>query len=524
MRQSVVIIGAGPGGLASALLLAKAGLDVRIIEKRERVGGRTSAIEAEGFRFDVGPTFFLYPQVLREIFSAVGRDLDHEVPMRRLDPQYRLVFGSGGELNATPNVALMKEEIAKLNPDDANHFERYLSDNARKLQLFKPILQSPFAKLTDMVRSDLLKSVTMLRPTKSVDGDLQSYFSDERVRLAFSFQSKYLGMSPFKCPSLFTILSYLEYAHGVWHPIGGCSAVMEAMARVAGELGVRIHLSESVEGIEFAGRRAKAVRTQRSMYHCDALVINSDFAHTMQKLVPDQLRRRWTNQKLATKKFSCSTFMMYLGVQGLDQQLAHHNIYLSKNYHQNLDDIERLHVLSDDPSVYVQNAGVTDDTLAPKGMSTLYVLSPVTHQSNYVDWSRDGRTFHDFRAKVLHQVARLGVRDVEKRIVFEKAITPDDWRDDYAIHLGATFNLAHNLGQMLHLRPNNRFEDLQSVYLVGGGTHPGSGLPVIFESARITSRLLTDDLGVKHTAHHHNPLQPDASILNPAPAYATVRN
>lgn len=523
MKKNVVIIGAGPGGLASALLLAQSGMDVHLIERRNRVGGRTSAMEAHGFRFDVGPTFFLYPQVLQEVFAAVGRDLHKEVPMRRLDPQYRLVFGAGGSLEATADVARMKQAIAQLSPTDAENFERYLSDNARKLALFKPILQSPFSRLMDLFRLDLLKSVPMLRPHKSVDRDLGSYFSDERVRLAFSFQSKYLGMSPFKCPSLFTILSYLEYAHGVWHPTGGCSAVMQAMARIAADMGVHFHLEETVQSIDFKGRQAVGVRTNRNQYRCDALVINADFAHTMRKLVPDSLRRRWTDRKIAQKKFSCSTFMLYLGVDGLDRHVAHHNIYLSKDYRQNLDDIERLHVLSEDPSIYVQNAGITDDTLAPQGMSTLYVLAPVTHQSPYVDWSRSGQTYHNFRAKVLRQIEKLGVEDVEKRIRFEKTITPDDWREDYAIHLGATFNLAHRLDQMLHRRPNNRFEDLEGVYLVGGGTHPGSGLPVIFESARITSRLLAQDLDAQ--LDHHPAPQPPRPVLHPtpAPAYATLR-
>ncbi len=227
----VVIVGAGPGGLASAMLLARSGVDVTIVESRSTVGGRTSTIEREGFRFDTGPTFFLYPRVLEEIFSVAGRNLQKEAPMVRLDPQYRLVFGSGGELLATPDVPRMEQAIAKLCPGDAQRFHNFLRDNRVKLERFIPFLESPFESWRDLAKLSMLKMLPLLKPWRSLDGDLRNYFHDERIRLGFSFQSKYLGMSPFTCPSLFSILSFLEYEHGVFHPIGGCGAITRAMAR-----------------------------------------------------------------------------------------------------------------------------------------------------------------------------------------------------------------------------------------------------------------------------------------------------
>jgi phytoene desaturase len=210
MAKRVVIVGAGPGGLASALLLAQAGLDVTIVERLPRVGGRTSAIAAGGFRFDLGPTFFLFPLSLRRIFSAIGRNLDREVELVRLDPQYHLVFGEGGELFATPNVRRMQEQIAKLSPSDAEQFPRFLADNRKKLSRFQYVLENPFAGWRSMLSWPLIKMLPLLRPWNSLDSELGRYFRDPRVRLAFSFQSKYLGMSPFQCPSLFSILSFLE--------------------------------------------------------------------------------------------------------------------------------------------------------------------------------------------------------------------------------------------------------------------------------------------------------------------------
>ena len=495
MVERVLIVGAGPGGLAAAMLLARAGLSVQVIERQPHVGGRTATLEGDGFRFDVGPTFFLYPRVLEEIFAAVGRNLHDEVKLVRLDPQYHLVFGGGGELLATPNVQRMENAIAELSPDDAPNFRRFLEDNRAKLASFRDILERPFLGLRDLFSTSLLKALPMLRPWLSLDGELARYFRDPRLRLAFSFQSKYLGMSPFNCPSLFSILSFLEYEHGVFHPVGGCGAVTAAMARVARDLGVTISLGEDVQEILFEGRRAVGVRTARGEHRAEALVVNADFARAMTRLVPDNLRRRWTNRRIEKKRFSCSTFMLYLGIEGRYDNLAHHTIYMAKDYTRNLDDIEKRHVLSDDPSFYVQNACVTDPALAPPGHSTLYVLTPVTHRHANVDWTIERQRY---RALVLRQLTKIGIEDIENRICWEQTVTPADWEHDQQIYRGATFNLSHSLNQMLHLRPRNRFEDLDGVYLVGGGTHPGSGLPVIFESARITARLLLQDAGRRH--------------------------
>ncbi len=512
MSKNVIIVGAGPGGLASAILLAAAGVKVKVLERLPTIGGRTSAIEADGFRFDLGPTFFLYPRVLEEIFAAAGTSLREEVKMVRLDPQYRIMFGEGGELNATPDIARMEQQIATIAPDDAPGFRRFLDENRSKLQRMEPCLETPFLGWQDLINVRLLKMLPMLRPHQSIDTYLSRFFRDPRIRLAFSFQSKYLGMSPFRCPSLFSILSFLEYEYGVFHPIGGCAAVTAAMARVAERLGVEIRTDAPVEEVLFEGRRATGVRTAAGDEKAAAIVMNADFARAMQRLVPDRLRRCWTDRKIARKKFSCSTFMMYLGVEG-EFDLPHHTIHIAADYARNLDEVENQHVLSEDPSFYVQNACVTDPTLAPRGMSALYVLAPVTHQHPNVDWSQARALF---RTKMLRQIAKAGFTDVERRIRFERVITPDDWDQKYEIHQGATFNLAHTLDQMLHLRPHNRFEDVDGIYLVGGGTHPGSGLPVIFESARISTRLLLAELGLAPTTKAARTPQPAPLILEPA--------
>ena len=494
LHKRVIVVGAGPGGLASAMLLAASGVEVTIVEKRDHVGGRTSTFERDGFRFDYGPTFFLYPRVLSEIFSASGYSLEREVPMMRLDPQYRLIFGQGGELLATGDHARMEAAVAKLCPADAKNFQRFMRDNREKLQRFLPFLESPFESWRDLAKPEMLKLLPILAPWRSLDAELKKYFSDERIRLGFSFQSKYLGMSPFRCPGLFSILSFLEYEYGVFHPIGGCGAITRAMARICEEMGVTILCNEAVEEITFEGRKATGVKTRRRELQADAVIMNAEFAEAARKLIPQRLRSRWSNDAIANKDHSCSTFMLYMGIEGRYDEVSHHTIYLAKDYRGNLHDIEKGHTLSSDPSIYVQNASVSDDTLAPAGMSSLYVLAPVTHACGGVDWKRDALPF---RERVLDQMANIGMGDVRERIRTERILTPANWAAEFALHKGSTFSMAHSLQQMLHLRPHNRFEETDGVYLAGGGTHPGSGLPVIFESARISAKLMLDDMGVK---------------------------
>lgn len=494
-RPRVSIVGAGPGGLASAMILAANGARVTVFERDSVVGGRTRTVEAPGgYRFDIGPTFFLYPRILREIFALCGADFDREVDLIRLDPQYRLVFEGSNPvtIDASPDMARMEAEIAKLNPADAKGLRSFMADNRTKLEAFRPVLERPFHGLMTYLAPEVMNGLRYLRPWASLDTDLKRHFSDPRTRLAFTFQSKYLGMSPFRCPSMFSILSFLEYEHGIFHPRGGCGAVSEAMARVARNLGVEIRLDAKVDRLVFDGKRASGVEVGGERHAADAVVVNADFAHAIPGLMPEDLRPQWPDAKIGKARYSCSTFMLYLGIEGpLD--LAHHTVLLAEDYERNLQQIESG-VVPENPSLYVQAAAGTDPSLAPPGHSTLYMLVPVPNLHGGQDWAAETQRY---RRIALDRLKALGLHDLESRIRYERIVTPQDWQDSYSVGYGATFNLAHNVRQMMHFRPRNRFGKAEGVYLVGGGTHPGSGLPVIYEGARISSRLLMEDLGMR---------------------------
>ncbi|RYI97935.1 MAG: phytoene desaturase, partial [Acetobacteraceae bacterium] len=261
-------------------------------------------------------------------------------------------------------------------------------------------------------------------------------------------------------------------------------------------LGVDIRLNSPVDQVTFKGRRAVGVDAGGAHHAADAVVVNADFAHSMPKLVPDALRKHWPDQKIKAARYSCSTFMLYLGIEGSLPDLAHHTVLLSEEYRKNIHQIETGEI-PDVPSLYVHNPSVTDPGMAPPGHSSLYVLVPVPNmrdaEAHGFDWEVEAKRY---RRLALDRLKILGLHDIESRIRYERVVTPREWRDEYAVGFGATFNLSHDLGQMLCFRPRNRFSDLDRLYLVGGGTHPGSGLPVIYEGARITTGLLARDLGL----------------------------
>ena len=491
---NVAIIGAGPGGLASALLLAKSGVNVTVFERSSAVGGRNKVFDRDGFKFDLGPTFFHYPEVIEDIFKAIGMDAHDELNLHKLDLNYRLIFGKGGQLDCTSDLEQMTERIRELSGDsNAEAFKRYVVDNRRKLAKSKACLQEPWYGPSDLLSKRAMRVAGVLRPQRSVAGDLMKLFDDDRRMLAMSFQTKYLGMSPFNCPSLFTMLAFLEYEYGIFHPMGGLGSVSERMASIAKDLGVTFRMNEAVESVIMDGKTIKGVRTAEGEFMADRVIMNADFANGMTQLFPDKVRKKWNNKKLDKKKYSCSTFMLYLGVDRTYNDLPHHQIYASANYEQNLEDIEKHHKITwDDPSVYVQNACVTDPQLAPEGCSTVYALVPVSHMHENIDWSKEKDAYRD---RILDQIeSKLGFENLRDHIVTEMVITPEDWGDH--CYRGAVFNLAHGLDQMLWRRPKNQFDEINNLYLVGGGTHPGSGLPVIYESARISSKLLLDSLGI----------------------------
>ena len=495
MRKKIVIIGAGPGGLTAGMLLAHRGFEVHLFEKENVVGGRNAAITTEGFSFDIGPTFLMMKFILDEVFRDTKRKSSDYLEFIKLSPMYRLFF-KDKTIDMVDDQQKMRELIIKHFPGNEQGYEKFLQREKIRYDKMYPCLQQPYLTVQSMWNQDLLKAYPHLSLHKSMYNVLADYFKDEYLRIAFTFQSKYLGMSPWNCPAAFMIIPYVEHVFGVYHVTGGLSKISESMAEVIKEEKGKIHFNKPVKELLLAGKKVEGVKLENGEeILADEVVINSDFGYSMSNLVPtknQKFLKRWNKKKIHKKQFSCSTFMIYLGIDKL-YDLPHHSIIFSEDYQKYIKDVSQHQNPSDDLSFYIRNASINDKTIAPKGKSNIYILVPVTNNKGNFNWQENKQ---QFRNKVINAIKeKTSLKDIDQHIVFEKIITPDQWEKDYNIFLGATFNLGHNISQMLYMRPHNQFAELDHCYLVGGGTHPGSGLPTIYESGRITANLISKKYG-----------------------------
>jgi len=488
-KKKIIIIGAGPGGLSAGMLLAHQGYDTIIYEKQDYIGGRNSSFKLGEYTFDLGPTFFMMKDVLEGIFQTTGRNMEDYFEIKHLDPMYRLKFSDDRVLYPSRDKKKMEETLEAFAPGSFEGYLKYLKKEEVKYDKLIPCLSMPYGKLKDFFSWTLISSLPYLDAHTSLYNVLGRYFKDPDVKIAFTFQAKYIGMSPWSAPGLFSIISYIEHGGGIYHVTGGLNQLTKGMMKAIEEDGGTVQTGTAVDEVLVQNKKAVGVKLKNGKeVKADYVIINADFAQALKTLVPAEYRKKYTDTVLNKKKYSCSTYMLYLGVDKSFPDIPHHSIIFADDYKKNVDEITNTKILSDDPSIYVQNACVTDSTLAPKGKSTLYVLVPVPNNKSQINWDQESKPFRD---KILDLLETHGeYKGLRNNIEQEKIITPFDWEQEKDVYVGGTFNLAHNMGQMLYFRPHNQFEEFENCYLVGGGTHPGSGLPTIYESGKITANLI----------------------------------
>jgi phytoene desaturase len=475
------------------MLLARRGFRVQVFEKSARLGGRTSEVVLGPYRFDLGPTFLMMKYVLDELVEDAGRSTEDYLDCRALDPMYRLNF-HGKTMLARPRPEDMRAEIERVFPGEGAGLDKFLKAESVRFEKLYPCLQGDYGSPLKMLSTTLLSALPHIAPGRSLYDVLSTYFRSEDLRLAFTFQSKYLGMSPWDCPGLFAMIPYTEHAHGVYHVMGGLCRIPEAFAKVAVEEGAEIHTSSAVKRVLIENGNACGVELESGeTIPFDDVIINADFGHAM-RLFPQEQLGKYAPAKMERKKYSCSTFMIYLGLDKAYPESDHHTIVFAEDYRKGMEDITHTKIVSEDLSLYVRNSTPLDPSCAPPGHSALYILAPAPNNTSGIDWAAHKDAYRDRILQIIEE--RTPFKDIRSHIREEMVITPADWEEKMSIFLGATFNLAHSWDQMLYLRPHNEFELFGNTYLVGGGTHPGSGLPTIFESARISAGLICRKYGV----------------------------
>jgi phytoene desaturase len=488
-RLHAVVIGSGFGGLAAAIRLGARGYRVTVLERLDAPGGRAYVFRQDGFTFDAGPTIITAPFLLEELWQLCGRRFADDIDLRPISPFYRIRFDDGETFNYTGDADAMRAEVARFSPGDVAGYERFMQISQELFRVgFEELGDKPFGSFKDMLR--ILPDLIRMRGDRSVYGLVARHLKDERLRTVLSFHPLLIGGNPFTASAIYALICFLERRWGVHFAMGGTGAVVRGMVGLLQGQGATLRYNSEVAAITVENGAATGVRlASGETIAADIVVSNADSAYTYRRLLPPSARRRWTNRKIERSRYSMSLFVWYFGTDRRYPDVAHHTILLGPRYKELLRDIFSRHMLAQDFSLYLHRPTATDPSLAPAGGDAFYVLSPVPHLDSGTDWQVAAEPY---RLRIQQHLEATLLPDLGRHIVTSRMMTPQDFQDRLLSVRGAAFGLEPVLTQSAWFRPHNRSEDVQNLFIVGAGTHPGAGLPGVLSSARILDTVVPD--------------------------------
>lgn len=492
--ETAIVIGAGLGGLSAAMRLGAKGYRVTLIDRLDRAGGRGSSLTRNGHRFDLGPTIVTVPQAFEQLWAECGRDFHADVDLRPMDPYYEIRWDDGSRFAVRQDEEAMLAEVARLSPGDVPGYRKFLIDSERRYQFgFEGLGRRPMNRLMDLIRE--IPGFVRYRADKSVYAHAAARVKDPRLRMALSFHPLFIGGDPLHVTSMYILVSYLEKEFGVHYPMGGVQAMADAMVRVIQDQGGTVRLGEEIDEILVENGRATGIRTHDGeILRARIVVSNADPGHTYDRLLRNHRKRRWTPARLNRARWSMGLFVWYFGTRGTAgkwSDVGHHTILNSPRYKGLLHDIFMKRHLAEDMSIYLHRPSVTDPSCAPEGDDTFYALSPVPnlHGAGSVDWAEQAEAYRQNMAQVLEDKLLPGFAD---RLSASEVFTPDTFQSRYLSPHGAGFSLEPRIFQSAWFRPHNISEEVENLYLVGAGTHPGAGIPSVVTSSEVLSQLVPD--------------------------------
>jgi len=482
-----VIVGAGLGGLAAAIRLGARGYKVTVYDRLPVPGGRATVFKQDGFTFDAGPTIITAPFVLEELWNFAGRNFYDDVKLKALEPFYTIRFDDGDTFTNRSDFAAMREEVARIAPDDVAGYENFMRESEAIYKVgFEQLGHVPFGSVASMAA--IVPKLLQLKAWQSVYAHVASHVRHRKLRMALSFHPLFVGGNPFRATSVYSMIAYLERQFGVHCAMGGTGAIVDAMVRLIESQGGDVICNSDVGEITTTQGRATGVRlVSGERVAADIVVSNACTAHTYNTLIAGGAQKRWTKRKLAKAQHSMSLFVWYFGTKGKFESVPHHTIIMGPRYKGLIADIFEKKILADDMSLYLHRPTATDPSLAPTGCECFYILSPVPNQDSGIDWNLMAEPYRQRIAKRLNETMLPGF---EKQIVTQRMMTPLNFEHDLLSYKGAAFGLEPVLTQSAWFRPHNKSEEIENLFLVGAGTHPGAGVPGVISTARVLDSIV----------------------------------
>ena len=486
----VIVVGSGFGGMAVAIRLQARGMNVTLIEKRAKVGGRAYQFEEKGYLFDMGPSIITAPSLLRDLFEKGKTKMEDYFELIALDPFYRIYYHDRSYIDYNANSQQMMQQMAQFNPQDAKRYPEFI-------QAIKPIYDAVITNQLGVQSFHTFWKMISLIPTfLKLEAYLPAhffskrFFKDYRHQFLFSFHALFIGGNPFRVPAIYLMIPYLEKQEGVHFTMGGMYTVVRALQSLFVSMGGTIRLNEEVVDIKTKHKQAYGVQTIHKSYDADIVVSNADAGFTYRRLIDKKERKKWTDIRLNKLEYGMSCFVLYLGVRKKYPLLMHHTLILAKRYKGLIDDIFNKKILAKDFSLYLHVPSRTDRSMAPEGCESIYVLVPVPNLKGKIDWKTER---HSFTKKIIRFLEEWGLDGLSEVIEVQKSFTPIEFLNELNTPYGSAFSIEPRFSQTAYFRPHNRSEDIHNLYFVGSGTHPGAGVPGVLLSAQATEACIVKD-------------------------------
>lgn len=493
-KKEIIVIGGGFGGLSAAIRLAAAGHQVTLYDKRDKLGGRGYQYEVDGFKFDGGPTVITAPYMFDELFALGNRKREDYFDLIPLDPYYRIFNEHGEAYNYYKDMDRAKAEVGKFSHNDVAGFEKFVKSTVEVFRRFHPYTEKPFLKFTDMLKimPDMIKTGTYLPMYQYAS----RFVKDDFIRRICSFHPLLVGGNPFDTPSIFGLIIQFEKEWGVHYARGGTGSIVAALGTLFEELGGTLMLETEISEIIIENGRAAGVRLDDGIVHrSDVVVSNADVAFTYKNMISAQNRKRKVDLYFDNLQYSNSLVVNYFGTKRryLDSKLAHHNIILGKRYRGLLKDIFKAKSLPEDFSLYLHMPTITDNSIAPEGCESFYVLSLVPHLDADIDWNEVGPEYNN---RILSFLEDNYLPDLKSNIIAQHSINPIHFKNTLNSHKGAAFSVKPSLLQSGWMRPHNKSSFYEDLYFAGAGTHPSAGVPAVIASGKIAAELIDPASGI----------------------------